>query len=182
MDESNCQFNSGDQQVFCRRGVKHVVRVNESTKSGCTLTVTCSATGKLLPMMVVTRSLKNNPCEVRQVGTRKFVFATSNSGWMNGPLMSMWLGIFLSLETWYTVLCQNVLIFMIHFYIIFENIFSFGFIVISLISKFLLSFFLPRLLLHVINDIHLKSPLGFFSKVFGVHPPLGSWAWKDKQG
>ena len=91
MDETNCVFHSGDHQVFCRRGSKHAVRVDESCKSGCTLVFTVSAIGEMLPVLVVTKSKKQEQeTEVHLTDTVKVVFTASSSGWMNTVLMVIW--------------------------------------------------------------------------------------------
>lgn len=89
-DETNLSDDPGIKKVLCRKGMKRVTRIIDSSKSSVSIMWSVTASGKCLPPYVVYRAthLHDTWCEGGPAGT---YYNRTKSGWFESDTFEDWL-------------------------------------------------------------------------------------------
>ena len=88
-DETNLRDDPGSKKCLFKKGTKYCERVRNSSKQSISIMVCGSATGELLPVMVIYKAgnVYTSWCERGPKGT---VYSCSKSGWFDGFQFEKW--------------------------------------------------------------------------------------------
>ena len=170
-DESNLTDDPGNKKVITRKGVKHVTRIIDHSKSSTSIMMSATASGRLLPPYVVYKAAHLYDTW-REGGPDGCRYNRSNSGWFDSMSFEDW---FVKVPLQYFKGCEGRKI------IIGDNLSShLSPYIIELCEKHNISFvFLPP------NATHLLQPLdvSFFGPMKRTWKKImGEWKLKQHRG